>query len=87
MMTITVGTVDMDGYCGREFHPEPTDAGRKFSVVCVTTINAMDAADFDAASAEDAVCCAENAIHLFHCVDATGRKVEFVDHEVAKVEC
>ncbi len=41
-LKVTIGTVDMDGYNGRDHHPEATDAGRAGRVLYVHSDGLLD---------------------------------------------
>ena len=93
MMTITIGRVDMDGFCGRDFHPTKSDEGKTFTVLCVETYVAdqenagpMGADDFTADHGIALSKIAADTYNLFHCVDAACTKRTFVEYEVKSVQ-
>ena len=68
-LTLTIGNVDLDGYNGRDFHPEPTDEG------LVGTVTAMET-EYD----DDG-----EGIKMFTVVLNDERMLQVMEHEVAKL--
>ena len=71
MLRVEIGTIDMDGYTGRDNHPKETDADQIGEVITVTTFE-DDGYD-------------DEAFRVYHVALNDGRTVELVESEIKRV--
>ena len=78
-------TVDSDGYCGREFHPEPSDVGALVLPVGLETFVYDEDGDELENPAPDVLLKAiagGRVERLWRCLTVDGRVLELVAHEI-----
>lgn len=78
---VKIGTVDMDGFCGRELHPEETDSGKTGRLVEMKTFDNEFAEEFCEEFDEN-----QETFMMFTLVLDDGRIREFVEFEIESIE-
>ena len=76
---VKIGTVDMEGFCGRDLHPEPTDSGKTGELIKMETITDEQWWDGEPENSNDFT------FQLFTVKMDDGRLVEFVEFEVESI--
>ncbi len=88
MLKVEIGTIDMDGYCGRDNHPEASDGGQIAEVVSVETIEEDDDLDVynDDLDNDDKIGGKGSYTEQIYTVALNdGRTVELVEHEIKRI--
>lgn len=83
-LIVTVGRIDMDGYCGRDKHPEDDMTGCTGRVLKIETID--DENDNNASASGESY--QVYTVELFDARPGSpydGELVELIDHEIAGV--
>ena len=83
-MRVKILNVDMNGYNGREHHPEETDRGRIVTVLKMTAYQATEDGEWNELSTLDAPesVPADDIVDVFECITVGGKKLELIGHEV-----
>lgn len=96
MLKLTIGSVDHNGFCGRDHHPLASDEGTTVPVLSVSSFDVFsDDAELPIEPASDApadIVAAlreagpnSSSLQCFTCVRPDGSLVEVMEHEVAAI--
>ncbi len=91
MLKVEIGTIDMDGYCGRDKHPEASDGGQTAEVVSVATIDMSNDDVPEEATSPAGWRCPDDddddqyTEQLYTVTLNDGRTVELVEHEIKRI--